>query len=301
MSNPCVIPVPPLGERQHTADLLGLPDVAAPLPWRVLSVAGPDARQFLQGQVTCDVREVTAEQARPGCLLNLKGRIETNFYLMAAGEALWLILPADQAEPALARLRKYALFSKVTLDLASQVVIGRLMATHDGPPLSVRTIDNGWQLTLPGQRQLQLVDPAAAGAEISGFLAAWQTRSILSGDWLLPATDSGQFQPQELDQHVLQGVSYQKGCYLGQEIVARLYFRGQLKQRLSAVRLTLPASPPEDELTLTPAPGSGQIVAAAWRAADSLDLLMLLPLEAGPVSLNVSGQTLDGQQTGFQR
>lgn len=300
MSSPCVIPVPSLAARQRTADLLAAPDASGALPWRILTVSGPDARQFLQGQVTCDVREVTPTQARPGCLLNLKGRIECNFYLLAVDDALWLVLPADQVDPALARLRKYALFSQVTLAVGDQGVTGALASASDAAPLSVRAQADGLALSLPGQRCLCISHGPAAAID-DAFVDAWRVRAIASGDWLLPAADGGRFQPQELDQHQLQGVSYQKGCYLGQEIVARLYFRGQLKHQLTAVAADCACPSDAPELALSLGQPQGELVAAAWAGPDQLRLLMLLPEDTAPVALVADGQALTGQRQPFRR
>lgn len=292
MSSASLYPRPALAEREATASLLASADLQALLPLATLAVTGPDAASFLQGQVTCDMREVTTESSRPGGLLNLKGRLQISFRVLAVADGFVLVMPADQLAAAQQRLGKYAVFSKVTLTTGGWQVAG-VLGQHawqaSGPwpaePNQVCQDEGRMKLHLPGHfRGLVLTAAAAGSAEVTADAAAWQawlTGSLRAGDLMLPAADSERFQPQELDFHVLQGVSYQKGCYLGQEIVARLYFRGQLKTRLACLQGSDPGG--DDALTLvsgTPMTAHGQtvgeLVAASWGDPAHVTVLALL-------------------------
>jgi len=219
--------------------------VATLLPWSVISVSGPDASTFLQGQVTTDMRELSAGQSRPGCLLNLKGRIETNFYLCPQDDGFLMVVHNSLQESAITRLKKYGVFSKVDITASPLSVVGYLdlvsteitLPNHCNECIS----EHGeYWLRLHGEaRFLRLCHPEKLTPELmsdASGLATWLAASITAGDWLIDASAQGLYQPQELDAHELQGVSYQKGCYLGQEIVARLYFRGQLKSSLKCLK-----------------------------------------------------------------
>lgn len=221
--------------------------VATLLPWSVISVTGPDASTFLQGQVTTDMRELSAGQSRPGCLLNLKGRIETNFYLCPQDSGFLMVVHNSLQDSAITRLKKYGVFSKVEITASPLYVVGYLglVSTEVALPNNSNeyiTEQGQYWLRLHGQaRFLRLCQPEQLAPELmpdASGLATWLAASITAGDWLIDASAQGLYQPQELDAHELQGVSYQKGCYLGQEIVARLYFRGQLKSSLKCLKST---------------------------------------------------------------
>ncbi|MDP1540446.1 MAG: hypothetical protein U0998_01230 [Moraxellaceae bacterium] len=222
--------------------------VATLLPWSVISVTGPDASTFLQGQVTTDMRELNAGQSRPGCLLNLKGRIETNFYICPQHDGFLMVVHNSLQESAIARLKKYGVFSKVDISASQLKVVGYINPTATEFTLpensNESTANQGeYWLRLHGEnRFVRLCDPkqleATLGSDTNN-LATWLAHSIVAGDWLIDAQAQGLYQPQELDAHTLQGVSYQKGCYLGQEIVARLYFRGQLKTSLKCLKTSV--------------------------------------------------------------
>lgn len=270
-------------------------DVVLTLPWRALAITGPDAQTFLQGQLTTDMREVTPTQSRLGCLLNLKGRVQISGRLLAWPEGYVLLLPEAQFEPARARLGKYGVFSKISLKelplriqgLLGQGSIHRAaslgLALPTSPLIDADGKDAGSQassgdslplrIRLPGLDRgllLSSADEAPALADTSATTDAaqqcWQAASIRAGEWMLDVAESELFQPQEMDYHALHGVSYQKGCYLGQEIVARLYFRGQLKTELSAWQ----AHAANDDIkagdALLDADGTrvGEVIRTAW-------------------------------------
>lgn len=319
MTATTVFQQPDAGLRQATADALAGQDVITRLPLRALAVTGPDALTFLQGQVTTDMREVSAEQSRLGCLLNLKGRIQSSFRLLGIENGFLLLLPEDQLEPARQRLAKYAVFSKVVLGeqpLHIHGVLGdraraRLEAAGwHWPDAAQQTTGHGDArlIRLPGaSRALLLTADTVTDWPANGAAqAAWHCASIASGELLLPATASERWQPQEMDYHQLHGVSYQKGCYLGQEIVARLYFRGQLKTALMRLRGAWPeaAGLPAPELgqdILSEGRAVGELISAAWPDDGHVELLALVRQDAGGLSLHSGDQRLDLSPLPFTR
>lgn len=255
MSSSLVFTAPSAEVIATMASLQAQDDLVLTLPWRALAIIGPDAQTFLQGQVTTDVREVSATQSRLACLLNLKGRAQISGRLIAWPEGYVLLLPAEQFEAARARLGKYGVFSKVALSelpLRIQGILGRGacdrlasvgLALPESPALEQRCsgLELPIRLRLPGQHRGLLLSLNDAPAPLTDTATTpqaatmcWESSCLMAGEWTLAAAEAELFQPQEMDYHALHGVSYQKGCYLGQEIVARLYFRGQLKTELSA-------------------------------------------------------------------
>lgn len=296
---PVYLPTSPAVQAQ-TAQLLAEANTVLTLPWRVLALTGADALTFLQGQVTTDMREVDETQSRLGCLLNLKGRVQITFRAVACEQGYHLLMPDDQIAPTLARLSKFAVFSKVKIaevPLRVRGVVGAgaisaLTAAGWTWPLLAQGVSHLAETTLirlPGHDRALLLDvePVTAAAT-AAELAAWHSAAISAGEILLPAAASERYQPQEIDYHQLLGVSYQKGCYMGQEIVARLYFRGQLKTALMRFQADWPATgdaPLSQNLAMGLAISAGgksvgEVVSASWPAPGRVELLALVKLAA---------------------
>lgn len=170
-----------------------------------ISVRGPDSSKFLQGQLTCDVAALEDGQSTLGAYCNIKGKVESLFYLIRNGDAYFLYPPPDLAEPTLNELKKYAVFSKVALNLC--------------------------EIPLP---------PELARSEEQEILAQIPK--------LYPET-VGLFFPHDLNLPELDAVSFTKGCYRGQEIVARMQHRGNLKRRMYFFISSKCKLNPGDEIT----------------------------------------------------
>ncbi len=314
MSDSTAFPLPSVELRQATAAALAGQDVITALPLRVLAVTGSDALTFLQGQVTTDMREVSSGESRLGCLLNLKGRIQVSFRTVAVSDGFLLILPADQMAATQARLGKYAVFSKVVLserEIAVRGVLGsqaraRLQAEGWRWPEAAQLVsrhhddsapDDALLIRLPGQDRALLLGGAPEAANAAVAVAAWHSAVVAAGELLLPAAASERYQPQELDYHQLHGVSYQKGCYLGQEIVARLYFRGQLKTALMRLSAAWPADAGDPALKLgqdifSGERSVGEVISVTWPDDERVELLALVRQDATELSLDIAGVAL---------
>lgn len=273
----------------------------------ILRITGPDTWRFLQGQITTDVREVENGQTRLGMHLSLKGRGMLSFRLLPAQDGADLVLPARQLAPARERLGRYAMFSKVTLEpdpsrvpllLQGAGSVG-LLRGHGIPtpeqPLealhaahtAVARLDTGarWLLLLDREHARHLLDQVPV-ADIGGALG-WQLSDIRAGEGhVLPET-ADLWLPQVLNYDALGGVSFGKGCYLGQEVVARMHFKGRLKQRMHGLGW---------HGTTAPAPGTvlrddsgqalGEIVNAV-AAGDRIHALAVLRLgHEGPIHID---------------
>ncbi|MCW5627109.1 MAG: folate-binding protein YgfZ, partial [Burkholderiales bacterium] len=216
--------------------IVALPDFAT------VRVDGADARTFLQGQFTNDVHDLSPGEWHWSGYLSPKGRLLAVFRLACGDESWTLSLPATVATDLVARLRRFVLRSKVRIGLPEdEATLGIIGIPLGGAPGECVLGDGYLALGLDGDRALVHGDPAALvaiwqnavahGARPTGP-ARWHRMDLEAGaPWIVPANQD-QFVPQMVDLDRLGGVSFAKGCYPGQEIVARTHYRGEIKRRL---------------------------------------------------------------------
>lgn len=183
---------------------------AAPLTFAHFSFTGDDAAKFLQGQVTVNVDTLT-DHYQATAICDLKGRIQFGLWLKRCGSNQFeMVIAQDLADDFAQHIKKYGAFSKAVLTDLSQ----------DQP-------------IYPALIELQptFTEDAALQADIN----FWKKEAIDLGEaWITKAT-AHLFQPQELRLHQRGGVDYDKGCYLGQEIIARLWFKAKPKHWLHLI------------------------------------------------------------------
>jgi folate-binding protein YgfZ len=221
-----------------------------------LAVEGPDCSKFVHGQTTGDWRAIRTEKASLGSYCNIKGRMVISFLAgMASAETALLRLHADTADNGCDTLAKYIVFSKAKIRNASseRVAIGisgkkarqHLQSVFETLPnhaMAQISSDKGIivQLDDAGERfeywglcaqAIALWQQLSPTAEICGA-SYWQAMNIAAGIGEVCANSQDMFIPQMLNYQVIGGVSFNKGCYTGQEVVARMQYRGKLKRRL---------------------------------------------------------------------
>jgi hypothetical protein len=306
----------PAGELAAARDAAVVCDLG---PLAALRVAGADAASFLQGQVTSDVEALAPGSLQLSAWCSPKGRVLANFMVRRIDAGHFeLLLPRPLLEFIRRRLSMFVLRSKVAIDDASgqtvRIGIGgptalQCIAAAGAPaPALYRSaaIDGGTIAALPGSRFIAFVAPAAApalwdrltGARPAGF-PCWRWLTIRAGvPMILPPTQD-QFIPQMLNLDALGGISFGKGCYAGQEIVARTRYLGRLKERLAlghgeivpepGARLYAPAfgdQPCGTVINANPAPGGGgEFLFVAQMAAIAGDELRLDTVGGPAVSL----------------
>ncbi|MEX1667603.1 folate-binding protein YgfZ [Zhongshania guokunii] len=246
---------------QINPDLLQLSPLSQ---YGFLAIEGPDCSKFLQGQTTCDWRTISTEQASLGSYCNIKGRMVISFTAgMASPEIALLRLSADTADSGRDTLAKYIVFSKAKIRNASdeRVAIGisgklarqNLQAIFEQLPkkaMAQVSSDKGIvvQLDEAGER-FEYWGPCDQATDIWQQLSPtaqicnadyWESLNIAAGIGEVCASSQDMFIPQMLNYQVIGGVSFSKGCYTGQEVVARMQYRGKLKRRL--YKATVPAS-----------------------------------------------------------
>lgn len=209
----------------------------------VIHVHGPDAGKFLQGQLTCDVLALTDGNRNLGAYCNIQGKIASLFWLEYKSAAYWLQLPAELVQPTITELKKYAVFSKVTLEIVEQDV------------------------------------PINDLAEIMANIPA-----------VYPATKN-EFFPHDINLPALGAVSFTKGCYRGQEIVARMQHRGNLKRGLYRFTIDKPEIKPGQIITVVPTNNKAGTVVRAYNPGSGATVglaVVTQQLAAQPLSIDGS-------------
>src|SRR3954463_4752535 len=204
----------------------------------LLSVTGPDARAFLHAQLTNDIENLGADRWMLAGWGSAKGRLLATFFLVPSPDGFLLQLARDLAEPVAKRLAMYVLRSKVKVADESErwVQYGLWDADLAGP-------DVAWQgnvvtVRVGERRFLQLGAAAELNAAANADEVQWTLQEIRAGRPLITLATQDQFVPQMVNFETIGGVDFRKGCYPGQEIVARAQYRGQVKRGL--VRLPAP-------------------------------------------------------------
>ncbi len=224
----------------------------------VIRAEGEDAAIFLQGQLTNDVQLLPVGQARLAAFLSAKGRMQASFIVIKrSASEFWLITSRDVLAVTLKRLSMFVLRAKVKMSDATDMVqlIG---LAGDAVPAEARELAP-WQTAQLGDASI--VRLFAASGESRALLAAptgsalpdavahsplldaaaWQLSLVQAGVPLITQPVVDAFVPQMVNFESVEGVSFKKGCYPGQEIVARSQFRGTLKRRM--YRVASPAEP----------------------------------------------------------
>jgi folate-binding protein YgfZ len=288
--------------------------------FEVLHVSGEDARTFLQGQTTNDLRAVTETQAQLSSLCNPKGRMLTNFLLWQEKDGYCLQLPAPLREGIQQRLAKYVLRSRVEIRDISEDNVRLGVAGGEGErllqeifgalpqgTLGVVRHGRGTIIRLPGSRYEVVTAaehaPTLWEALTKGCVPAgsscWGWLEIRAGiPVILPATQE-HFVPQMANFDVIGGVSFNKGCYTGQEVVTRAHYLGKVKRRLYLAHVAGDASPqPGDELIGVETPdtekqAAGTVVNAQPSPGGGFDLLAVIHTSAAEAG-DIHWKTADG-------
>lgn len=220
-----------------------------------LKIFGPDAERFLQGQLTCDLSQITTDNVQYGACCNAKGRTVANFTISFDGEHYWLILPSKNALVLEKHLQKYKVFFKATLDNCqdSHAILGQWVNNDEGRdtahhfsglkesnPGQVDELDNeAHQLQINKHRRLLIVESTSVPKDIELHpTLEWRIADIYEGVYYITAEQSEVWIPQHINWHQIHGISFKKGCYTGQEIVARLQYLGKAKKALFHYRAT---------------------------------------------------------------
>jgi hypothetical protein len=298
-------------ERQATATGHVIADLSH---YGLIAAQGEEARDFLQNQFSNDMRLVSDSSSQISAYCTPKGRMMAAFRIFQHGETFYLRLPRSILEPTLKRLRMFILRSKVTLEDISDTLVGIGFAGPEAqqrlgeilenvPSESNALVENN------GLMVIRLPDPLAR-FEIYGesdpVIGLWrrlarQATPVGTDCWswldiqagipeVLPETVEA-FVPQMINLGALDGISYKKGCYPGQEIVARMHYLGKLKRRMYRAHVTTDTVPLPGDNLYSPAESDqsvGKVVEAQPNPNGGVDLLAVIQIataDSGDVRL----------------
>ena len=261
---------------------------------RLVRVAGVGARAFLQGLVTCDMDKVSEAAAAYGALLSPQGKILFDFFVaLKADEEFWLDVPAALAADFIKRLGFYRLRAKIVIEAVNLEV------------MSVWVRWNG--ATAPAGALMSFADPRDAGLGMRNYMnaashenrAAYDAHRIKLG---VPEGGAdfayGETFPHEANLDRLNGVDFNKGCYVGQEVVSRVEHRGTARKRI--VRVTFEGEAPARGAAVLAGDLALGVMGSSSAAGMGLAMLRLdkveealakgIVLHAGAVAVHVKDQ-----------
>lgn len=268
----------------------------------VIAFRGEDTATFLQGQLTNDLRTLHANTAQWNAYCNPKGRLLGNFLVWRQGEDYCLQLSGDILAGVQKRLSMFILRAKVQARDASDetvrlVVAGRqavaaVTAAMGGVPeaaMRSTAVDAGQVIRVGDDKFVLSIAPARAAAvwqvlrESATPVGApvWDWLRLNAGIPMIVAATQEQFVPQMVNLEVIGGVNFQKGCYPGQEIVARSQYLGKLKRRMFLAHVEAEAAP-GDNLYSADFDGqvTGTVVNAAPAPTGGFDVLAVVQVES---------------------
>jgi hypothetical protein len=257
-----------------------------------LRVSGVDAQSFLQNILSNDIREVTASRAQYSSFNSAKGRMLATFLIWQDNDDYLLQLPAGLVEVMRKKLSMYVLRAKVKITDAEVISLGlsgRLAPCEALPGLGVTRMEGAAVIRLDDARFLLGCTPEQA--EIFRQMPDCQRAASGYWDWLniragipviLPQTQE-QFVAQMANFDLIGGINFKKGCYPGQEIVARMHYLGKLKRRMYLAHVDSEISPqPGDEVYGADLAGQacGMIANAAAAPGGGYDVLAVIQIES---------------------
>ena len=257
----------------------------------VVRCSGPDAETFLQGQLTSDITQLLDGHTQLAACVTPQGRVLAVVRLKRSADAVDALLPAALAASLVARLRKFVLRAKVEItELEGWSVMWG--TRNPGSEAAVSGESSGLiAFGFPGGR-IALARPVAAPLAADPVAdSLWQAADIAAG---LPQVDSpttGHFVPQMLNLDLLDAISFTKGCYTGQEIVARTQNLGRIKRR--TLRYAVRSADPPEPLSALHDDGAkvGEVLMSA-RVGGGVELLAVVSLDARDRPLRIAtGQT----------
>ncbi len=268
---------------------------------RLLTFSGKENRKFLQGQLTCDVDALTHGEITNGACCNPKGRMVANFRMFAANEDLIASLPADQVEHLKAHLSKYAAFFRtvsitestnewvrmgVSGKNASQIIseltgqntptANALCLWNMGIVAAISSHASRFELWIKPEHAQTVWQQLSVHATVVNT-TQWQLDDMKEGlAWITEASRESWI-PQHLNWQAVNGVSFSKGCYTGQEIVARMKYLGKLKSHMYRFTAKLD-SPPATGAIVNNSSGkkTGEVVIALPGIQDEIEILAVI-------------------------
>lgn len=274
----------------------------------VVRVSGDDAASFLHGQLSNHIEGLQVGEACLATYNTPKGRVLANMLVVNRGSDFLLVMAADLLESTVKRLRMFVLRAKVVFELlADYGVAGRLPETCVPQPAVAPTLSfpgeqlngDGFQVALPHGGVMQIAPMDRLPEYCVEAEQAWNRHEILSGfPWVCAATSEVAV-AQMLNQHVIGGVHFKKGCYPGQEVIARAQYRGQVKRGLAVLRSVAPLA--VGETVSENGEEAGTVLSSVADGSGSLCLAVIKFAAASAALSDQNGQAVEVVQVFFAK
>ena len=275
----------------------------------IITITGRDAIKFLQGQCTCDATQLTQGYWQLGAHCNVKGRMLSSFTMaLLADDCVGLRVHSSIAKSTAQALQRYIVFSKAQCEISQALALGIVGAIPES--ISSNKLEGGQFSITPAGTVLQhsnnlgelwVSTHCALGLDnIKPLLAQnpiyaasrWQLLMIEQGRAEVQQATSDAHLPQAFNFDLIGGINFKKGCYTGQEIIARVHYKGQSKQRVHALQLDeQPCEPISVGQRIINAEGKavGEVAAIASNATGYALLACTKAFDAEAPSLFVAG------------
>jgi tRNA-modifying protein YgfZ len=240
----------------HASDIDTFTDLSQ---FHVLAIAGEDSGDFLHGQFASDVSALAVNEVQQSSWCNIKGRVIASFLLYRSHDCFYLVLERELTDIVIKRLRMFVLRSRVSIDDKSEDLIRigiRGEDTHNHLNQFLESIPETSTISLLSMKdnpvrslilcpleQAESLWQHLAEKSIAVGRKLWAMYDIRAGIAWIGKSGSEEFLPQSLNMDLTGGLSFDKGCYPGQEIIARMHFRGKLKQRLFFAQVSINEAP----------------------------------------------------------
>ena len=292
--------------------LVDLPDYA------VLDATGADAQSFLQGQFCNDLAQATAEHAQLSGYCNPKGRLLALFTIFAIDNGYRLILHSDLLAGMSKRLQMFVMRADITIAVREDLRCSGLIASSaslasidgiDVPStlavMGVHTAEGGYWIRISELQTLFVSNVEAQQAALNTPIekvdtAAWRLQHILAGQPSLFSATVEQFVPQMVNLQQAGGLSFTKGCYPGQEIVARMQYLGKLKRQMLRFSAEGSEAPPAGASITTGDDTDAGVVVDAVATDKGVQLLAVMKLSSVDGPLMMAGQSVTQQTLPYE-
>lgn len=247
--------------------------------YQIVEVSGEDSLKLLQGQLTCDIQKVTESQAQLGGYCNIKGRLLSIFYALKYNQSYWLIMPKSVSTHFIETLSKYAVFFQAEIGIKADCALVAQLSTGSqdflGQTLKSKTTNEQagveYCIKLISENHCQLaIKSAGVTAQTNLNIFVGSDADSQAKDWISERLQSEsceassnhllnliqlaykipmvfessieKFLPHSIGLPEVKGVDFEKGCYIGQEIVARMHYRATLKNHVHLASLVVSES-----------------------------------------------------------
>ena len=206
-----------------------------------LRATGADRIRFLNGQTTNDVRKAGPEATQESCVLNAKGHLDAHIFLSATPNDIWIDADQELREPLQTRLERYVIADDVMIeDVTDQFALFHVLADSEPKISGAKFCFRSWRLGVDGW---DLWVEVARAEAVKSTLAA-DYRAMDESEWEVLRIENGiprwgrELTPEIIPPEAnlqMRAIDYEKGCYIGQEVISRMKMSGQTRQRLSGL------------------------------------------------------------------